>query len=66
MHRRFLRRVLKQFTNEGSLASETPKGPVSLRFPSDTLDGANGLAPTGRIFERLVVIPHNDGVAESG
>ncbi|WP_022684302.1 Fic family protein [Sphingobium bisphenolivorans] len=35
---RSARRVLKQLTDEGLLASETPKGPVSLRFPSDTLE----------------------------
>ncbi|WP_327754456.1 hypothetical protein VVT58_10160 [Sphingobium sp. SJ10-10] len=35
---RSARRILKQLTDEGLLASETPKGPVSLRFPSDTLE----------------------------
>jgi Fic family protein len=35
---RSARRGLKQMTNEGLLASEKPKGPVSLRFPSDTLE----------------------------
>lgn len=35
---RSARRVLKQLTDEGLLASEKPKGPVSLRFPSDTLE----------------------------
>lgn len=35
---RTARRVLKQVTDAGLLASDTPKGPVSLRFPSDTLD----------------------------
>lgn len=35
---RTARRVLKQLTDEGLLASDTPKGPVSLRFPSDTLE----------------------------
>lgn len=36
--KRTARRVLKEATEAGLLASETPKGPVSLRFPSDTLD----------------------------
>jgi len=35
---RSARRILKQLIDEGLLASETPKGPVSLRFPSDTLE----------------------------
>ena len=35
---RSARRVLKQLTDAGLLASETPKGPVSLRFPASTLD----------------------------
>lgn len=35
---RSARRVLRQLTDEGLLASEKPKGPVSLRFPSDTLE----------------------------
>lgn len=35
---RSARRVLKQLTEAGLLASETPKGPVSLRFPASTLD----------------------------
>lgn len=35
---RSARRVLKQLTDAGLLASETPKGSVSLRFPADTLD----------------------------
>ena len=35
---RSARRILKQLTDEGLLASETPKGPVSLRFPSGTLE----------------------------
>lgn len=35
---RTARRVLKQVTDAGLLASDTPKGPVSLRFPSDTLE----------------------------
>lgn len=35
---RTARRVLKDVTDAGLLASETPKGPVSLRFPSDTLE----------------------------
>jgi Fic family protein len=38
MPERSARRVLKQLLDEGLLASETPKGPVSLRFPSDTLE----------------------------
>lgn len=33
---RSARRVLKELTDAGLLASDTPKGPVSLRFPSDT------------------------------
>jgi Fic family protein len=41
---RSARRVLKQLTDEGLLASEKPKGPVSLRFPNDTL---------GILFPRL-------------
>ena len=35
---RSARRVLKELTDAGLLASDTPKGPVSLRFPSDTQD----------------------------
>jgi Fic family protein len=35
---RSARRVLKQLTEMGLLGSDTPKGPVSLRFPSDTLE----------------------------
>lgn len=35
---RTAQRVLKDVINEGLLASETPKGPVSLRFPLSTLD----------------------------
>ncbi len=35
---RTARRVLKQVIDAGLLASNTPKGPVSLRFPSDTLE----------------------------
>lgn len=35
---RSARRVLKQLIDEGLLASDTPKRPVSLRFPSDTLE----------------------------
>ncbi|WP_174298672.1 hypothetical protein [Sphingomonas bacterium] len=35
---RSARRVLRQPTDEGLLASITPRGPVSLRFPSDTLE----------------------------
>ena len=35
---RSARRVLKLLTDGGLLASETPKGPVSLRFPSHTLE----------------------------
>ena len=35
---RTARRVLTQALEAGRLASETPKGPVSLRFPADTLD----------------------------
>lgn len=35
---RSARRVLKDLTERGLLASDTPKGPVSLRFPADTLD----------------------------
>lgn len=35
---RSARRVLKHLTDQGLLGSDTPKGPVSLRFPSDTLE----------------------------
>jgi Fic family protein len=35
---RSARRILKDLTEAGLLGSETPKGPVSLRFPADTLD----------------------------
>lgn len=35
---RTARRVLNDVTAEGLLASETPKGPVSLRFPADALE----------------------------
>ena len=35
---RTARRVLSQTIDAGLLASATPKGPVSLRFPSDTLE----------------------------
>jgi Fic family protein len=35
---RTARRVLKNAEDEGLLASDTPKGAVSLRFPTDTLD----------------------------
>ena len=35
---RSARRVLNEVTTEGLLASETPKGPVSLRFPAQTLE----------------------------
>ena len=35
---RSARRVLKQLTDAELLASETPKGPVSLRFTASTLD----------------------------
>jgi Fic family protein len=35
---RTARRVLNDVVQEGLLASTTPKGPVSLRFPSDALD----------------------------
>lgn len=31
-------RILKQVVERGLLASDTPKGPVSLRFPSEMLD----------------------------
>ena len=36
---RTARRVLGDIVDAGLLASATPKGPVSLRFPSDTLEG---------------------------
>lgn len=36
---RSARRVLNDVTAEGLLASATPKGPVSLRFPSSALEG---------------------------
>ena len=35
---RTARRVLNDVVKEGLLASETPKGPVSLRFPTSTLE----------------------------
>jgi Fic family protein len=35
---RTARRVLNDLINEGVLASPTPKTPVSLRFPTQTLD----------------------------
>ena len=35
---RTARRVLNDATSSGLLASETPKGPLSLRFPADTLE----------------------------
>jgi Fic family protein len=35
---RSARRVLNEVTKAGLLASETPKGPVSLRFPVDALE----------------------------
>jgi Fic family protein len=35
---RTARRVVNDATNEGLLASATPKGPLSLRFPTHTLD----------------------------
>jgi Fic family protein len=35
---RTARRVLNDAVATGLLASETPKGPLSLRFPADTLD----------------------------
>jgi Fic family protein len=35
---RTARRVLNEVVKEGLLASETPKGPVSLRFPTSTLE----------------------------
>jgi hypothetical protein len=35
---RSARRVLKDVIDAGLLASDTPKGAVSLRFPADTLD----------------------------
>ena len=35
---RTARRVLNDLVDNGMLASETPKGPVSLRFPSDALE----------------------------
>lgn len=38
MPERSARRVLKELTGQGLLASSTEKGPVSLRFPSDTLE----------------------------
>jgi Fic family protein len=38
MPERTARRVLKELINAGLLASVTEKGPVSLRFPSDTLE----------------------------
>ena len=36
---RTARRVLGDIVGAGLLASATPKGPVSLRFPVDTLEG---------------------------
>jgi Fic family protein len=41
---RSARRVLDDLITDGLLASSTPKGPVSLRFPSAALD---------RLFPRL-------------
>jgi len=35
---RTARRVLKDVIDTGLFASDTPKGPVSLRFPADVLD----------------------------
>jgi Fic family protein len=35
---RSARRVLNDLVSAGLLASDTPKGPVSLRFPADALD----------------------------
>lgn len=35
---RTARRLLRKLTDAGLLASDTPKGPVSLRFPASTLD----------------------------
>lgn len=35
---RTARRVLNDVVTEGLLASEAPKGPVSLRFPTATLE----------------------------
>ena len=35
---RSAQRVLKDVVDAGLLASDTPKGAVSLRFPADTLD----------------------------
>jgi Fic family protein len=35
---RTARRVLKDVVDAGLLASESPKGPLSLRFPADALD----------------------------
>jgi Fic family protein len=35
---RTARRILKDVVDTGLLASQTPKGPVSLRFPADALD----------------------------
>ena len=35
---RTARRLLKDLTAEGLLASATPKGPVSLRFPAHALE----------------------------
>lgn len=35
---RSARRVLSELTEAGLLASDTPKGPVSLRFPAESLD----------------------------
>lgn len=35
---RSARRILADLTRAGLLCSETPKGPVSLRFPADTLE----------------------------
>ncbi len=36
---RTARRLLRDVVEAGLLASETPKGPVSLRFPVDALEG---------------------------
>jgi len=46
MPERTARRVLNDVLNEGLLASITPKGPVSLRFPTSALEA---------LFPRLYV-----------
>ena len=55
---RIARRVLKDVIDTGLLASDTPKGPVSLRFPPafdgrDLLSGQTFVWRAGRNYVRL-------------